>query len=71
MGDVLDNYTKKAIKEVERELHTANLKLPMKVLITPLLSWYKPKVDATMELDNEHHDYYQGLIGVLCVTLYM
>jgi hypothetical protein len=59
-----ENYIKKAIKEVGRELREANLKLPMKVT-TPLSSGYCPKIDSTTELDKDKQNYCQGLIGVL------
>jgi hypothetical protein len=58
------NYSKKAIDEVEHELKDASLKLPTKV-VTPLSSRYRPESDAMAELDQDKHNYYQGLIGVL------
>ena len=58
------NYTKKALEEVERELREAGLKLPTKVT-TPISSGYRPEIDATPELDPDRQNYYQGLIGVL------
>jgi hypothetical protein len=58
------NYTNKALEEVERELREAGLKLPTKVT-TPISSGYRPEIDATPELDPDRQNYYQGLIGVL------
>ena len=57
-------YTKKAIEEVERELKTADKRLPTKTR-TPLGTGYRPELDQSMELDAKGQNYYQGLIGVL------
>jgi hypothetical protein len=38
--------------------------LPNKVG-TPLVTGYRPELDAAAELDNSRANYYQGLIGVL------
>jgi hypothetical protein len=50
--------------EVERELKAADKRLPTRVT-TPLSTGYRPEIDATDELDADHQNYYQGLIGVL------
>ena len=57
-------YTKKAVDEVERELHAAGKKLVTKVS-TPLSNGYRPEIDQTPELDADRQNYYQGVIGVL------
>ena len=59
-----ENYTKKAIAEVENELKAAGKRLVTKVT-TPLAAGYRPELDATQELDADRLNYYQGLIGVL------
>jgi hypothetical protein len=57
-------YIKRAIEEVERELKASNLFLPKKVE-TPLSSGYRPELDFSLELCPQMINYYQGLIGVL------
>ena len=46
------NYTKKAIEEVERELHRADKRLPTKYITTPFSCGYRPELDQTPELDS-------------------
>jgi len=57
-------YIKRAIEEVERELKFDNQFLPKKVE-TPLSSGYRPELDFSQELCSQTTNYYQGLIGVL------
>lgn len=57
-------YVKRAIEEVERELHQKDAFLPKRVE-TPLSSGYLPELDFSVELDSQQTNYYQGLIGVL------
>lgn len=57
-------YIKRAIEEVERELKFDNQFLPKKVE-TPLSSGYRPELDFSQELCPQKTNYYQGLIGVL------
>jgi hypothetical protein len=60
-----DLYVKHAVKEVQRNLAKANEKpLPNKT-VTPLTAGYRPKLDATPELDDAKANYFQGLTGVL------
>ena len=58
------NYTKKEIEEVEREIKEADLRLHTKAT-TPLSSGYRPEMDSSRELDSDRQNYYQGLIGIL------
>ena len=58
-----DKYVKHATADVELNL-AQNLILQMKVL-TPLSSGYHPELDSSPELNTQHANYYQGLIGVL------
>jgi hypothetical protein len=58
------NYTKKAIAEVERELKQVGKYLPSKAP-TPIVGGYRPELDITDELDAKRQNYFQGLIGVL------
>ena len=58
------NYTAKAVKAVEDEIATEKYgfkRLPNGTK-TPLTGDYKPKIDASQELDAEQQNYYQGLI---------
>jgi hypothetical protein len=57
-------YIKRAIEEVERELKMDNDFLPKKVE-TPLSSGYRPELDFSEELCAQKTNYYQGLIGIL------
>jgi len=57
-------YIKRAVEEVERELKLDNQFLPKKIE-TPLSSGYRPELDFTPELSAERTNYYQGLIGIL------
>jgi len=57
-------YAKKAIAEVEAELHKNGQMLGTKVS-TPLSPGYRPELDASPELNPKQLNYYQGLIGVL------
>jgi hypothetical protein len=57
-------YIKRAIQEVERELALQNAYLPKRVE-TPLSHGYRPELDFSNELDGSQTNYYQGLIGVL------
>ena len=57
-------YIKRAIEEVERELIADNQYLPKKIE-TPLSSGYRPELDFSPELCSRMTNYYQGLIGVL------
>jgi hypothetical protein len=57
-------YIKRAVQEVERELALQEAYLPKKVE-TPLSHGYRPEFDFSLELDSAQTNYYQGLIGVL------
>jgi len=57
-------YIKRAVEEVERELKAANEFLPKKIE-TPLSSGYRPELDFSEELCPQKTNYYQGLIGIL------
>ena len=59
-----ENYTKKVLQEVERELEEAGRSLPKKT-VTPLSSGYRPEIDMSEELDPTRQNYFQGLIGIL------
>ena len=59
-----DKYVKHAIADVELELAQNDQHLQMKVH-TPLSSGYHPELDSPPELNAQHANYYQGLIGVL------
>jgi hypothetical protein len=57
-------YIKKAVEEVERELRQEDAYLPKKVE-TPFSHGYRPELDFSNELNSHATKYYQGLIGVL------
>jgi hypothetical protein len=57
-------YNKRTIEEVERELKFNNQFLPKKVE-TPLSSGYRPELDFSSELPAHQVNYFQGLIGIL------
>jgi len=57
-------YIKRAIQEVERELTMDNSYLPKKIQ-TPLSHGYRPERDFSLELDSQRTNYFQGLIGIL------
>jgi hypothetical protein len=59
-----DPYVKRAIQDVESKLELNGLHLGTKAS-TPLSSGYRPELDVSPELDDQHANYYQGLIGVL------
>ena len=59
-----DEYVKRALAEVERELQAVGERLKTKAA-TPLSAGYRPEIDVTPELDPKRANYYQGLIGVL------
>ena len=58
-------YIKRAIEEVERELNESGQFIPKKIEM-PLSSGYRPELDFTPELSAQQTNYYQGLIGILC-----
>ena len=58
-----DMYVKHAITDVELELAQNDQHLQTKVH-TPL-SGYHPELDSSPELNAQHANYCQGLIGVL------
>ena len=61
-----DSYVKTAVETVENSLKQVNLEfLPKKRIETPISAGYKPEQDASVELDPERLNYFQGLIGVL------
>jgi hypothetical protein len=60
----VQEYIKRAIDEVERELKLDNQFLPKKIE-TPLLSGYRLELDFTPELSAQRTNHYQGLIGIL------
>ena len=59
-----DLYIKRAIADVERELTNVGRYLKAKAK-TPLMTGYRPELDASPELDARRANYFQGLIGVL------
>jgi Reverse transcriptase (RNA-dependent DNA polymerase) len=65
-----EDYVKRAVKDVETELHKEDKVLPTKVS-TPCSTDYRPELDQSKELDEERASYYAGLIGVLrwCIEL--
>jgi hypothetical protein len=58
------SYVSKAMKDVERELAEADMKL-MPNVKTPLASGYRPELDISRELGSKQLNYFQGLIGIL------
>jgi len=58
------DYIKRGIKEVERELKISDSYLPKKVE-TPFSHGYRPELDFSPELCPQKTNYYQGLIGIL------
>ena len=58
------SYVTKAMKDVERELAEADMKL-MPNVKTPLASGYRPELDISPELGSKQLNYFQGLIGIL------
>ena len=58
------SYVAKAIKDIERELAEADMKL-MPNVKTPLGSGYRPELDLSPELGSKQLNYFQGLIGIL------
>ena len=58
-----DKYVKHAITGVEVELAQNDQHLQAKVH-TPMSSGYHPELDSSPELNMQHANYYQGLIGV-------
>ncbi|KAI2492420.1 Reverse transcriptase (RNA-dependent DNA polymerase) [Fragilaria crotonensis] len=58
------SYVAKAIKDVERELSEADMRL-MPNVRTPLASGYRPDLDLSPELGSKQLNYFQGLIGIL------
>jgi hypothetical protein len=59
-----DLYVKRAVADVETELHANGEGLKTKVS-TPVSNGYRPEVDSSPELDARRANYFQGLIGVL------
>jgi hypothetical protein len=57
-------YIKRAVDEVERELRSKDSYLPKKIE-TPFSYGYRPELDFSAELDPHQTNYFQGLIGVL------
>jgi hypothetical protein len=57
-------YIKRAIEEVERELNESGQFIPKKIEM-PLSSGYRPELDFMPELSAQQTNYYQGLIGIL------
>jgi hypothetical protein len=57
-------YVKRAVGDVEMELHKVDRVLPTKVT-TPMSQSYRPEIDQTPELNADRGQYYQSLIGVL------
>ncbi len=57
-------YIRRAVEEVKRELKVNNQYLPKKIE-TPLSSGYRPELDFSLELCPQMTNYYQGLIGIL------
>lgn len=55
----------KAIRDVERELAEADMKLVMPNVRTPLASGYQPELDLSPELRSKQLNIFQGLIGIL------
>ncbi len=58
------SYVTKAMKDVERELTEADMKL-MPNVKTPLANGYRPELDISPELGSKQLNYFQGLIGIL------
>ena len=59
-----DKYVKYAITNIKFKLAQNDQCLLMKVH-TPLSRDYRPELDSSPELNVQHANYYQGLIGVL------
>jgi hypothetical protein len=59
------DYIRRAIEEVERELKSNGAYCLPKKAETPFSHGYRPEFDITPELDDNWTNYYQGLIGIL------
>jgi hypothetical protein len=58
------DYIKRAVEEVERELKLKNAYFPKKVE-TPFSHGYRPEMDFSAALCPQQTNYFQGLIGIL------
>jgi len=58
-------YVKEAVKNLELDLKKINKKLPSSRITTPLAFGYRPELDVSPLLDEEHTTFYQQLIGIL------
>jgi hypothetical protein len=59
-----DTYVRRAVEEVGRKLEKAGKQLKKKV-VSPLASGYRPKLDASPELNKNQAIYFASLMGVL------
>jgi len=60
-----DKYLKEALRNLEYDLERADMRLPTNV-VTSLSHKYRPKMDVSAFLDDDHTRWYQQLIGILC-----
>lgn len=58
-------YVKAAVKNVQEAIKDKHWKLPTRNTATPMNNTFVPELDGTAELNDEQHQYYQELIGVL------
>ena len=58
-------YVKEAVKNLELDLKKINKKLPSSRITMPLAFGYRPELDVSPLLDEEHTTFYQQLIGIL------
>jgi len=59
------DYIRRAVDEVERELKLNGAYCLPKKAETPFTHGYRPELDQSPELDDTWTNYYQGLIGIL------
>ena len=59
-----DIYVARALADVEMQLHQAGKALKDNDDV-PMTTGYRPEMDTSKELDTNHTNYYQGLIGIL------
>jgi len=59
-----DKYVKEAIRTIESDLLSMNMKLPANIH-TPLVTSYRPDLDFSSPLEEDYANWYQQLIGIL------